>query len=137
MTHSDLPDDLQQFIEQYITSIEQLEVLLLLHRRARRLWSAMDVARELSSTVFAIECRLFDLLARQLLGSRPRNGELVFWYEPGPHDGMIMRLSREYSVRRSSIINAIFAAPIDRTQPITDVYRIIRGTSTANSYAQK
>src|SRR5690606_42096918 len=47
MTHRGIPDDVVEFLAQSIDSVEQLEVLLLLHQNPATEWTAESVARHL------------------------------------------------------------------------------------------
>ena len=59
---SALPDDVHSFLYQRITSVEQLEDLLIARRSPGRSWSGGDMARELFSHPSSIAERLRVLL---------------------------------------------------------------------------
>lgn len=126
MTEQPLAEDLRLFIIRNISSIEQLEVLFLLRRLAPKTRTAGEVARELTSSRYSIEQRLFDLMTRHLLVSRPRGDELEFCYHPGPYDDVIARLAEEYAKRRVAVIMTIFDVTPHPERPATEVFRVKR-----------
>ncbi len=61
--------DVQRFVAANIDSAEQLEVLLLLHRRPDRGWRAHDVSREVFTVPAAATLRLESLVGLGFLRS--------------------------------------------------------------------
>jgi hypothetical protein len=68
---SRIPDDVRRFLLQCIDSVEQLEVLLLLHRAPGEGWTAEAIAQSLYSNPESIGRRLAGLYASGLLAPRP------------------------------------------------------------------
>ena len=62
-----ISDRVKRFIATYISSIAQLEILLLLHTNARQTWSAADIARELRIETAGAETQLAALAASGLV----------------------------------------------------------------------
>lgn len=121
-----LEPDVERFIAAHIHSVEQLEVLLLLHRGGDREWSAQDVSRELSSHPHSVESRLLDLRARGLIEAREDGpGGLSYRFAPpAALVATIAALQQAYTERRVTVITAIFAKPIDSIRTLADAFRI-------------
>ena len=115
----------ERFIAQHLNSVEQLEVLLLLHRSHGREWSAGEVSRELSSHPHSAESRLLDLRARGLVAAREDGQEFRYhWAPPAGVDEVVAALARVYAERRVSVITAIFAKPLDSVRTLADAFRV-------------
>jgi hypothetical protein len=69
-----LSEAVQQFITRYITSIDQLEILLLLKENPDRQWTAEDVARALAADGSMIEIRLAELSHIAMVPGRRNSG---------------------------------------------------------------
>lgn len=123
---SEIPTAVRDLIHQHIDSVEQLEVLLLLHDHGDRDWSAEDVSQELRTNQESTAARLADLTARGLVAEGATRD--VYRYAPRTHDinAAVAGLAREYSVRRVSVITLIFAKPLDRIRSFADAFRLRR-----------
>jgi hypothetical protein len=118
-----LPDDVHRFLYQHITSVEQLEVLLLARRSPGRSWSAADMARELYSHPTSIAQRFRALLGAGLMREgapdhfryAPRSLEL---------DETVARLDDTYRERRVAVISLIASKPIENVKAFSDAFRI-------------
>ena len=118
--------DVRELIHEHIDSVEQLEVLLLLHRRRERDWSAIEVSEELRTNSQSTGLRLEDLVQRGLI----KPGGRADAYEYGPRTAALDRavegVARDYEIRRVSVITLIFAKPLDRIRTFADAFRIRR-----------
>src|ERR1051326_5760778 len=63
----EIPSDVKQFIAKHISSVDQLEVLLLLRDHPEREWSAQDVGRQLHMSYASALLRLANLRSRGLV----------------------------------------------------------------------
>jgi hypothetical protein len=63
----EIPPLVRLFILEHLNSIEQLEVLLLLHRTAPVPWTAPAISAELRSSPSSVAQRLTSLVARRLV----------------------------------------------------------------------
>ena len=122
---SALPDDVHRFLYQHITSVEQLEVLLIARRSPGRSWSAGDMARELYSHPSSIAQRFRVLLGAGLMReSAPEH----FQYAPRSrelHD-TVGRVDDMYRERRVAVISLIASKPIENVKAFSDAFRIRR-----------
>ena len=107
-----IPDDVETFIGHHISSVEQLDILLLLRQTAGRSWSAAEVARHLRRNPDSVARRLEQLWSSSLVASEPRG----YRYEPATDDlgRDVDELADVYARRRHTVITAIFS---DRDGP--------------------
>jgi DNA-binding Lrp family transcriptional regulator len=122
---SDFPEEVRQFIAHHIDSVEQLEILLLLHRQPRRTWNSEALARELRIAPESARERLEDMVHDGLL---LRQGVSPEEYRYGPEsmklDDAVRGLAAEYARRRVTVISLIYSKPIDRIRIFADAFRI-------------
>jgi hypothetical protein len=128
VTEQPLPAEVKQFIYTYINSVEQLEVLLLLHTNHTTDWSAHRVSEALRTNELSAASRLADLAARGILvatGESP----ILYRYAPTPDslNDTISTLASLYVHFRFRIIEAIFAKPNDYVRVYADAFRIRKG----------
>ncbi|HEX7446969.1 MAG TPA: hypothetical protein VF306_05455 [Pirellulales bacterium] len=122
---NDLPDDVRRFLTGNISSVAQLEVLLLLRSNRDQAWSAEEVGRALYTVPEMMAAQLADLEAKGLLELtdasqpcyryRPRLDEL---------DAMVGRLAELYKQRRVAVISLMYAEPADKSRSFADAFRI-------------
>ena len=118
-----LPEDVSRFVTQFMESVEQLEVLLLLRRSPGRAWSAGEVARELYSHPTSVIQRLQLLLGQGLLRE---HGQGFFQYAPrsAELDRTVGALAELYRERRVAIITLIASKPLENVKAFADAFRI-------------
>ncbi len=120
-----LPEDVRHFLQQYIESVEQLEVLLLLWRTPERGWTSEDVATAVYSHPSSVVRRLSMLLGQGLLREREPG---CFQYAPRSaalHDA-VTHLDHMYRERRVAVITLIASKPIENVRAFSDAFRIRR-----------
>lgn len=124
MADSPIPDDVLRFIDRHVTSIDQLEILLLLRMRRERSWSADEVSRELRSNEQAARDRLNSLrsagLVEQVAGPEPK-----YRYAPESPglELLVARVDQCYRDYRLRVIERVFTKP-DELQSFADAFRI-------------
>jgi hypothetical protein len=124
-----MPDDAiskaRKFIAQYITSVAQLEMLLLLRTNPTESWSADQLARELR-----VEPQWASVQLQQLCdsGLAERQSQPVpsYRYKPSTPalNDEVTALSRAYLIHRVSIIEAIYSKPSGSIRVFADAFRI-------------
>lgn len=116
MPDSGIPEAVEAFLAAHVSSVEQLDVLLLLRSTSDREWSASEVSRELGSSVGSIQARLQDLASSGLLSARQREAERAYRYEPSDEDAgrLIDAVALAYKERRLRVIALIYAQPTSR-----------------------
>lgn len=115
--------DLKLFIQQYIDSVELLEVLLLLSKWREREWSANEVNAVLKSSSASIQSRLGFLESVRLatgIDGDPRR----FKYGPVPDEtnDHVVKLAEAYVQYRLQVIDTIYAR--DRIRLFADAFKI-------------
>jgi hypothetical protein len=118
----DLSPELRALINRTISSVEHVEILLLLHGCAERVWTADEISVELRRAAGSVERRLRDF-ARSGLAESVGNG---YRYHQGKHDTTVDELEHEYEERRVRLIEAIFTGPIDSARTFADAFRLWR-----------
>lgn len=122
---SDLPDDLRRFIAEHLGSIAQLELLLLLAADAEKTWTAEEAAKAL---YISPEATLGFLEAMKSQGLIRRTAEGPPSYRFAPARPESEQLARElasfYKERRLTIINLIYASPVQKLQSFADAFRL-------------
>jgi hypothetical protein len=123
---TEITREVQQFIQQYLNSVEQLEVLLLLSAHSaveQREWSAQEVSRQLYTQPHSAGLRLESLqevgLVREVKPGR-------FCYSPSSRelDDTVRALGRAYRERKDSVIQLIFARPPEALRTFTKSLRL-------------
>jgi hypothetical protein len=112
MKRDDLPKELRFFLETSINSIEQLQVLILLHAHPNRIWTTQEIATELRSVDSSIQKRLQDIYTRHILLEIPNkvNEHQFLPSSPVMHT-LIDLLATENQLRPYQVIDAIYASP--------------------------
>jgi hypothetical protein len=120
-----LPEEVREFIRLYVSSIEQLEILLYLHGIAPREESGESIARALYLSP--------ESTARQLTHFREKglvamSGSTPPLFKIDAKDSLagqrIQSLAQSYRERRVSVINEIFSNPISTIQSFADAFII-------------
>lgn len=120
----DLSDGVRRLLSAHIDSLEQLEILLLLHRDRNRRWTANDVAAELRTASESASERLVDLERRGFA----KHTAAAYQFDASPDlDRAVAELATTYPVRRVSIINFIFSKPTDKMKSFADAFRLRKG----------
>jgi hypothetical protein len=119
-----ITSEVRAFIADYIDSVVQLEILLLLHAQPDKQFGAADIATQLRIDSAWADAQLAQLCRRGLVTS---SGQPVI-YHYGPADPRLGRsvdeLIKAYADRRVSVISLIFSKPVDKIQSFADAFRI-------------
>jgi hypothetical protein len=106
-----VPGVVRQFISDHLSSIEQLEVLLLLHRTAPAVWSAAAISTELRSSLSSITRRLVDLQSEGLVKGGAADG---FSCDERSQD-TVVALAEAYRVWPYAVIDLIATSQAARS----------------------
>lgn len=111
-------------LSNHITSVEELEILLLLRRSADRAWDAAAVAEDLRTSESSAAKRLGDLAMGGLI-EEAGDGERSFRYAPASpwKRGAVDRLAELYAEAPFRVIDMIFAKPIANLRVYADAFR--------------
>jgi hypothetical protein len=125
---NDLPDEVQHFLREYISSVEQLEILLHLHRNPSIALTSQELAQALYISPESIAVRLEAFQANKVLVSEEvqTGNKIEIRYALNKLNGSMMQrlaeLDRLYRERRVSVINFIFSNPIATIQSFADAF---------------
>lgn len=120
-----IPREVRQFIADHVSSVAQLEVLLLMHREPGNPRTPDDVAETLRIDP--------DWAASELRGLRDRGLITTSESDPGaycyvaPDDSTataIDGLAKAFSTHRVSIITLIFSKPTDAVDSFADAFKL-------------
>jgi hypothetical protein len=122
-----IPAHVTAFIVDHISSVIQLEVLLLLHLHRDRARSAADLGRELRIDPEWVDSQAQTLCQKGVLVC---GGDAHREYQFAPRTPEMARavddLAQLYDERRVSVITLIFNKPVDQAQSFADAFRIRR-----------
>jgi hypothetical protein len=120
---SGIPEEVHRFILQCIDSVEQLEVLLLLHGSPAVTWSPEAVATNLYSNPDSIGRRLAGLCGKGLLAVTEASS---YRYQPRTPelDATVLRLADTYRQRRVAVITVIASKPMENVRAFSDAFRL-------------
>ncbi len=121
-----ITDELRTFLKGRLTTADQIEIVLLLHRDPSRSWTALEVSTELRMAPESTAMRLF-LLASQGLILFEASG--VPRYRSGISDEIIDRMLKElaanYDDNRTEVLRAIdVRTDADPIQSFADAFKL-------------
>jgi len=120
-----VPQIVRSFIAQHLDSVLEVEILLLLYQTRPRHWSAEEVVERLRIDPAWAVGQLGRLCDHGLLRCEP-GPPPTFAYAPASaeSDAAVAALDRAYADRRVSVIELIFAKPLDKIRSFADAFRI-------------
>jgi hypothetical protein len=121
----DIPQATRQFVAAHITSIAQLEALLLLRSSAPAPFSAEQVARKLYCQAEVIARQLADLSAAGILAT-VADDPLQFVYQPRDEATaqIVDQLADTYRDRRVAITTLIYSDSTYAMRSFADAFRL-------------
>ncbi|MGH8025079.1 MAG: hypothetical protein ACRED1_15930 [Limisphaerales bacterium] len=122
-----LSEELRLFIKENITSLEQLEILLLLYQTPDRSWTIEEVFKVIQTNVHSVGERLGGLVSRGFLSAEGTD-RLLFRFQPKSPDlaRKISDLRKAYSLAKYKVIETIFSKPSDEAQTFADSFKLKR-----------
>lgn len=122
MSDEEIPQIVQRFVRKNIASVEAIEVLLLLRADPQRVWTPLQVSKELYSQPEAAAIRLDDLARRRLLLAT----EDGYRYHPATRElaDAVQALADTYARRRVRLISFVFSRPDSVGRSIADAFRL-------------
>ncbi len=120
MGKREFTDAFRTFVNKHITSVEQIEVLLILLANPERTWTVAEISAILRSSPNSIASRLQALEASRL--ARAHEGQGYRYSASGHSHAMVEMLQDEYAARRFSVIELIFSRP-DAARSFADAFR--------------
>jgi hypothetical protein len=120
-----IPPTVLAFVDRHIRSIEQLEILLLLHRHRDREWTARSVSDELRSNPDSAGLRMDELVVDGLLGGSDGAPRAYRYQATGDLDRAVDALADAYRDFRLRITERVFRKP-DGLTDFADAFRLRR-----------
>lgn len=117
------PSSVSAFIFEYIDSVEQLEVLLLLQAEASRTWTKEDLSREMRSNPNSIAQRLQPLCHSGLVECI--EGEYRYAPREPAQDAAVRDLALANKTHRHRVLELIFS-PLKKARLFADAFRLGR-----------
>jgi hypothetical protein len=123
------PEDVVRFLDSYVESIDQLEILRVLGESPDREWSAARLAAELQSPADKLSADVAALAGRGLVSTQTRGQELVCRYSPATRElgEQLRRLLQYYRERPVSMIKLVYARAADPLRAFADAFRLRKG----------
>jgi hypothetical protein len=121
------PPALSEFISRHITSIEQVEVLLLVCRRRHLTWTTIEVYDAILSTPQSVTRWLEQLVRCGLLMKSYRDGTTVVQYQCCADESLvpqIVLLDDWYRNMPVRVIEAIYAPKPGAAQSFADAFKL-------------
>jgi hypothetical protein len=113
-----ISDDVKTLLRDCIDSFEQLEILLLLHRRRDDTWAPDSIEGELNLDADAAETALEDLCRWSLIEVRVEGGVRCYRYRPDTPglEATIHALAKAYEEHRLEVIKLMNKNAIERVR---------------------
>lgn len=119
--------EVERFVHDHLTSVAQLEILLLLYRRSHHALSGDQVAEELRIDPEWASTELGRLTSQGLLSSGDSERPAYQFAPSRPADaGLVDEVARLFATHRVSIITLIFSSPNDSVGSFADAFKIRR-----------
>lgn len=121
----ELDNELREFIQQYISSVGQLDVLLLLRAEPDREWTVEEVTERLRTSESAAILHLQELQARGLV-LVSQEGQASFRFRPVSdwQRKMVEQLADCYGKYRVAVTSVIHSKPSSALQWFSDSFRL-------------
>jgi hypothetical protein len=125
MASSRISPRARRFLAAHIHSVMQLELLLLVSRRAEDGCTAQEAAAELRAPVGWAETQLVDFAGQGVVAFDDGAGAARYRFDAaGPHARAVADVADAYARRRTSVIKLIFAAPARDVESFSDAFRL-------------
>jgi hypothetical protein len=124
-----LPDDVQQFLQSHIDSIEQLELLRVLGENPAREWSDVELGGSVQAGAESLQTHLTALHARGMLNRVHRDQQHFWKYGPATSDleAKVRRLLELYGQRPVTMIRLVYQRPASALRVFSDAFRLRKG----------
>lgn len=129
MSVENIPREAGWFIDRHITSVAQLESLLLLQTDPARTWSPAEIARELRLDATWVQAQL-DVLSDLGLLQKADAPEPAYQYAPRDQHlrNVVTVVAQAYITNRVSVIERIYSHPSDQLRAFSDAFRLRKDT---------
>lgn len=125
MSIEPLSTDVVNFIYDNIVSVEQLEILLLLHGQSDKEWTADEVSDQIRTSLASVRSRMAFFSNLRIFSSRTA-ANVTFRYAPSTTAlaSTIDAVSHAYKERRVSVIALIYSERQKSIRAFSDAFRL-------------
>jgi hypothetical protein len=118
MTESELPQEVRDFLQQFVTSFEILELLVLTRRSAPRSWDLDALSEQTGIRPTIVEVALESLEASGLLQSVPAQPRRLYRYAPQDLTlaGIVDRVTETFDQQRALVLSVMSTQAIERVR---------------------
>lgn len=117
-----LPADVEDFLRELITSVNELHLLLHLQRHGHRYWSATDAAAATYLPDEWVADQLERFTSKGLLDRRPEAP--VAFRLRGEHSRVLERVGDALRTRRHRVVEAVHGSPRSSAERFADAFRL-------------
>ncbi len=121
---SALPPDIRDFIVEHFDSAEAVEIVLLLRRSPNTFWSPAAVAQQLGIQEDAAFRKMNTLARTKILSAAEQSSAFRYDAQDEKLAAGIAGLADVYSTRRTSVINAIYSASLERLRSFSNAFKL-------------
>lgn len=121
----ELPIEVEEFVFNYIDSVEQLEILLFLSSAPDKTWSTGEINQHIKSSESSVAQRLEKLTAQGVVAvAQPEPPR--YQYRPATSDlhAAVQSLAVAYKERRLKVLQCIFSKPLSSLRIFADSFKI-------------
>ena len=120
-----LGEKLLSFIAETMPSVEQLDVLLLLHKHPDRTWDEFSVSDALRNNPDSGRA-ILESLNRLGLVRRSENVGPSYQFSPRSEElaSLVELLQKEYAVKKHRVIDAIYSRPLPGAVDFAEAFRV-------------
>lgn len=126
MPQKPIADDVLQFLDANVDSIEQLEILRNLGEDPGKIWSADDLARVTQVEPSIMPAHLSALEGRGLVRTQTHEGRLACQYnlQTTQAAGMLTRLLQAYKEHPVTLIRIVYERADERLKAFAEAFRL-------------
>lgn len=124
MPAEDIPPEILQFIREYLRSVEQLEILLLVHGSSGVRWSVQSVYDVIVSSKLSVERWLEEFVRLRFFQKTIDTPPAYFFAGTDEITIRVAALAELYKTKPVRVIEAIFKRDRDPVQGFADAFRI-------------
>lgn len=120
-----ISEELREFLQQRLPSVEQIEIVLLLRSSPERSWTAPEVAARVGTPPESAAMRLFLLASSGLIvfeaAGLPR---YRYASSDASVDSVLEELDRQYANERAAVVALIGGPPADPVKSFADAFKL-------------
>lgn len=120
---SDFPENVREFMKNYINSVAILDLLIMIKNQPHRDWTATEVSAEMRTNPSYATLQLNQLVDAKVLDKSEPKGSYRYKND-SPHHDSIAQLEELYHLKKSSIINQIYSQPLDSLRDFANAFKI-------------